>query len=93
MVQHIVFWNFKDEFDKNEVFAELQLAFAPICESIPGIKSLSLHRGYQGYDACLITIHEDAAALNAYQEHPAHQKVKAIVATYKSERASCDFEL
>lgn len=93
MVQHIVLWTFKEGVDKPAAFAELEAAFAAFKDSVPGMRSLVLHRGYQGYDVCLISLHDDRAALDAYQAHPEHIKVKALVKANRQDRASCDFEL
>lgn len=93
MVQHIVLWTFKEGVDKDATFAQLEKAFAAFSGEVPGMQSLKLHRGFNGYDVCLISFHDDKAALDAYQEHPAHLEVKKLVAANRDDRASCDFEL
>lgn len=93
MVQHIVLWSFTDGLDKDREFDLISKGFASFSHQVPGMRSLSLHRGFQGYDVCLISIHEDRQALEAYQAFPAHLEMKKRIAAVRKERASCDFEL
>lgn len=93
MVRHIVLWTFKEGVDKDATFAELEKLFAGFTAGVPGLISFKLHRGYQGYDVCLMSEHQDKAALEAYQSFPAHVAAKAVVKATRELRASCDFEL
>lgn len=93
MIQHIVMWTFKDGIDKEKTFNEINAIFESFKHKVPGMKSLTLYRGFQGFDVCLISIHEDKAALDAYQVFPEHEAVKVVIANVREERASCDFEI
>lgn len=93
MVQHIVLWSFKEGVEQDETFRRIDKIFNEFSPQVPGLKTLTLHRGFAGYDVCLISIHDDKAALEAYQHFPAHLEVKKIIADVRSQRASCDFEL
>ncbi len=93
MIQHVVLWTFKDNVDHDAAFAELQQGFAAFAPKVPGMSSLTLHRGFAGYDVCLISRHESREALSAYQQFPEHLAIKEKVAAVRKERASCDFEL
>ena len=93
MIKHIVLWSIKEEFDRESVFQEIKEKFEPLVGRIPGMISLDLNLGFQGYDICLESLHEDRAALDAYQEHPEHLALKTLVASYRNERASCDYEI
>ena len=92
MVQHIVLWSFKEGVDQDENFARIDSIFKDFAPQVPGLQSLNLYRGFQGYDVCLISIHDDKAALEAYQTFPAHLEVKKVISDIRSARASCDFE-
>ena len=92
MVKHIVLWSIKEGFDKEAVFREIDERFKPLAGRIPGMISLTLHKGFQGFDVCLESLHEDRAALDAYQAHHDHIALKSIVASYRDQRASCDYE-
>lgn len=93
MVQHIVFWNLKEGVDRDAVYTQLVGVFDAFSKDVPGMRSLKLYKSFGGYDICLISFHQDRAALEAYQNFPAHQDAKKIVASYRSERAACDFEI
>jgi hypothetical protein len=93
MVKHIVLWTFKDGVDKDVTFTSLKELFASFVFSVPGLRNFQLHRGYQGYDVCLESEHDDASALEAYQHFPAHLEAKEVVKATRNLRASCDFEI
>lgn len=93
IVQHIVLWTFKEGVDKEATFAELEKTFAAFSGDVPGMQSLVLHRGFNGYDVCLISLHDSREALEAYQSFPAHEEAKKLVAKNRGLRASCDFDL
>ncbi len=93
MIQHIVLWTFKENLDKEAEFARLQQGFAEFTGEVPGMVSLALHRGFQGYDVCLISLHQSRQALEEYQHFPAHLAMKKKVAATRQNRASCDFEV
>lgn len=92
MVTHIVFWNFRPDVDVDETVRKIQGIFAAFTGNVPGLLSLTVHKGFAGYHACLISHHEDRAALEVYANHPDHAKAKEYVHSVRIERASCDFE-
>lgn len=93
MIQHIVLWTFQDGVDKDASFAEIKQGFDAFSADVPGMSSLVLHRGFQGFDVCLISLHQDRQALDAYQQFPAHLVMKEKIAAVRKDRASCDFEI
>lgn len=93
MVKHIVLWQFQDDATADEAVAHLQPMFAEFCARVPGLTSYELHRGFAGFSACLITTHQDRAALQAYQDHPEHTPIRSYIHPRITNRASCDFEL
>lgn len=63
---------------------------------VPGLQAmtvapdLGLVAGH--WDVVLVSDHDDNAALEAYQAHPAHREASAWVSTVVSDRAIVDFE-
>lgn len=92
MVTHIVLWNFMDGVDKEATYDSLKKGFAAFTGQVPGLRSFNLYRGYQGWDICLLSTHDDRAALETYQQFPAHLEMKQVVKSTRKERASCDFD-
>lgn len=99
MIRHIVTWKLKaeDAEGKDAAFAAMAEVFGPLPQQIPAIKALHLGRDLGetagNWDAVLITDHASAEGLQEYQDHPAHQPVKALTGSLTSERAAIDFEL
>jgi len=93
MVKHIVLWSFQDGIDKDDWYQKLNEMFNALIGEIPGMHSLTFNRGFDGYDICLETTHDDRAALDAYQSHPAHTAIKPVIAAIRKSRASCDYEI
>ena len=93
MVQHIVMWTFGDGVDKDAEFDAQKKGFDTWVADVPGMVKFSLNRGFDGYDVCLVSLHEDRAALEVYQTFPAHVEMKEIIAKTRARRAACDFEL
>ena len=93
MIQHIVLWTFKDGVDKPAAFAELKRGFDAFAPEVPGLLSLKLYLGFQGYDVCLVSTHKDRQALEDYQLFPAHLDMKLQVAALRKDRAACDMDV
>jgi quinol monooxygenase YgiN len=98
MIRHIISWKFADQDPaaKSAAFDQLAEGFGALPAVIPEIKALHLGRDLDetagNWDVVLIVDYESTAALEAYQVHPEHQKVKALVGTLVSERSAIDFE-
>jgi Stress responsive A/B Barrel Domain len=99
MIRHIISWKLKatDAEGKASAFAALAEAFNSLPAVIPEIRSLHLCRDLDetegNWDVVLIVDYADTASLEAYQVHPEHQRVKAIVGPLVGERSAVDFEL
>ncbi len=93
MVKHVVMWNLKDEFKSQENLNKMQQGLKGLVGTIPGLKSVSFGKGFSGYDACLISEHDDKQAVEVYQKHPAHLEVATFIRSIVEQRASCDFEI
>lgn len=92
MIHHIVLWTLKDAAEAPRFKALLDT-----CASlVPGmqvfdvaIRTPSLEANV---DVALVSVFADAAALEAYQNHPTHQAVAAQLGALRSERRVLDFE-
>lgn len=99
MIRHVINWklNADDPDEKAAVFAQLADGFGALPHVIPEIKSLWIGRDLDetegNWDVVLIVDYESTAGLEAYQQHPEHQKVVEYVRTVVSARTAVDFEL
>jgi quinol monooxygenase YgiN len=95
MLTHIVIWKYRAEVtqEKREEHVALLRSLQPL---IPEIESFAvgfdvLHLA-RSYDTGLVATFRDRAALDAYTEHPEHQKVAAMGRELSAHVASVDFE-
>ena len=98
MVRHIVLWKLADNAggkSKKENMAIMKEKLEGLVGQVDGLLSAQVTENFTpgGYDLCLVSTHTDAAALAAYQNHPAHLKVKEFVHTVITDRAIHDTEL
>ncbi len=92
MIHHIVLWTLKDPADAPRFKALLDT-----CASVvPGIHAFDVAIRTPSLEAnvdvALVSVFADAAALEAYQNHPTHQAVAAQLGGMRSERRVLDFE-
>jgi hypothetical protein len=91
MMTHIVLMKLTDFTDAPKA-AELLEGLA---DRVPEVRSLSVAvdslRTQFAYDLALVTTHDDAAGLRAYQAHPAHQEVVAWLGPRLTGRAVVDY--
>ncbi len=99
MIRHFVTWKLAatDPAEKAEAAATIRRELESLVPLIPEVHSLEV-RSNEGYfdvnwDLVLIAEYETWEALQAYQVHPEHQRVGAIVRANVSARASIDFEV
>lgn len=92
MLTHVVLMKFTDPGDASH--AEHLLAGLP--GQIPEISALTVKRDELrtpvSYDLCLITEHDTAEHLRAYQEHRAHLQVAQWLRPRLAARAVVDFQ-
>src|ERR1700712_3614488 len=99
MIRHIVTWKLKnqDPAAKSAAFVVMAEGFGSLLPLIPEIRTLHIGRDLDetagNWDVVLTVDYETTAALDAYQAHPEHERVIALVAPLLSERASIDVEL
>ncbi|MDR1464111.1 MAG: Dabb family protein [Oscillospiraceae bacterium] len=96
MVMHLVFWQLKDEAlgrDKDENARLIKDGLEGLVGVVPGLRQAHVGRNENGgpYDLALAAVFDSAAALHAYETHPAHQQVRALVTQVRLDRAAVDF--
>lgn len=97
MITHIVFWQLKEHAEGRTKAQNIEIITKKLCELkeiIPGLISLEVGTNINDgeYDAGLVTVFEDAEALNNYKTHPEHIKVSEFVKSVRLGRACVDFE-
>lgn len=97
-VRHIVAWSLaaEDAATRAEHAAELVRRLRALVGVVPAIRSLStgVDVGIAGNaDVALIVDVDDLDALEAYQQHPAHQELVGFVRSIVRGRTAVDFEL
>jgi len=99
MIKHIVMWRLKESAggrSRDENALEIKKRLEALRDAVPGIRELevglNVKEAEAAADLVLVTAFDDAAALEAYQRHPAHQEVVAFVRTVVSERRVVDYE-
>ena len=98
MIRHIVAWKLTadDPETKRAVSARIRDGLEGLRPHIPEIKELSVNENVVitelNWDLVLVADYDSPEALTAYQVHPEHQKVSAMITSLVSARASVDFE-
>ena len=99
MLKHIVMWKFKPEAEGADKSANLVRAKALLdaCAGLtPGMRMLEVAIAQPGlectYDLVLYAEFDDAAALDAYQNHPQHLAVKPFIGAVRLERQCMDYQ-
>ena len=100
MVKHIVFWKLKDAAEGRVKSANAQLirqALEALQGKVPGLLKIEVGFDFVHADtSCDVALYaelESAAALDAYQSHPAHQAVIPLIRALTSERHAVDYEV
>lgn len=91
MIRHVVIWTLKNPADAPHFKALLDSCAALVPGTLGfevGIRSDGLEANA---DVVLVSDFADQAALDAYQNHPAHQAVVAQLGPLRSERRVLDY--
>jgi quinol monooxygenase YgiN len=95
MVRHIVLFKIKPEF-KAEIPSIVE-GFYTMVGKVDGLLSLEAGADFlsseRSYDVALVTLFRDRAALDAYQQHPAHLPVKKRMHAVREASVACDYEI
>jgi len=99
MLRHIVLWKLKDQAEGAGRAQNIQRMRAML-EALPGV--ISEIKGFEvgqnapsdetSYDLALYSTFASRQALQAYIEHPEHQKVVSFVRAVTAQRALVDYE-
>lgn len=96
MIRHVVLWNLSspDPEQRRRDLDGIQERLTALVGIVPGLRSVSvapdLGSSNGNWDVMLLSEHDDEAALQAYQEHPAHLETAAFIRSVVRERACVD---
>jgi len=96
MIRHVVLWKLaaSDPEQKLRDVEGMRERLEPLVGVVPGLRSLAVgaDTGWAdgNWDVVLVSEHDDAAAVEGYQVHPAHVEAAGWVRTVVSERACVD---
>jgi hypothetical protein len=99
MIRHIVLFTLAatDETQRASDAAGMKQRLEALVGQIPGLRTLTVSSdlgAVEGhFDLALVSDHDDNAALEGYQAHPAHKDVLGYVSSVVDKRAVVDFEL
>ncbi|MCE5234635.1 MAG: Dabb family protein [Clostridiaceae bacterium] len=93
MVKHIVCHKYTDKAEAEKIAGMLM----GLMGKVPSLRSMQAGADFlnsaRAYHLGLVAEFEDRAGLEAYQNHPAHVKVKEYIHTVLADSVSVDFEL
>lgn len=99
MVKHIVFWRLKEELTgpaRQETMLAIKKGFEAMRGVVPGLRHIEVGlndaEGPDGSDIALYSEFESRAALDGYQDHPAHLAMLPIVRAVRTERRVVDYD-
>lgn len=100
MIKHIVMWTLKDEAagaTKEQNAMKLKSSLEALVDVIDTLKSAEVGINFNpspaAFDVVLYSEFDDRAGLEAYQNHPEHQKIVDFVGEIRSGRAVVDYEV
>ena len=99
MIRHIVLFRLAadDEAQRRDDAHGIAERLEALVSQIAGIQSIRVDRDLGlvdgHWDVALVSEHDDNAALEAYQVHPAHQEAAAFIASVISDRAVVDYSV
>ncbi|WP_027187642.1 Dabb family protein [Desulfovibrio cuneatus] len=101
MLHHIVWWTFKEEAEGASAaqnMAKVKASIEELRGKIPSLLQLEmsdtvLPTSTRPAQLVLHTVHDNAAGLHAYAEHPLHVAVLPFVKAVVASREALDFEV
>jgi hypothetical protein len=100
VIKHIVLWRLKDFAEgatKQQNAVKVKAMLEAMHGKIPGMLTLEVGLNFEtsetASDISLYTEFESLEALNAYQDHPMHMKVKDFLPLVRAERRVVDYEV
>jgi hypothetical protein len=98
MIRHIVMWKLKGPSaeERRSQAEQVKAALVGMLGKIPGMSQVEVGigatSGEQECDVVLASTHDSWQALADYQQHPAHEPVKQLIGSLRTERRVVDFE-
>ena len=94
MIKHMVLWKLTEQ-SKEEAPGKIKRMLEGLSGKIPGLLHIEVGINFNpnGYDVSLYSEFESAEALEGYQVHPEHQKVKDYIGSVTCGRAVSDYEV
>lgn len=98
-LRHVVTWKMaaEDPAERSEHASGVAERLQGLVGLVPSIRALSTGVNALdiagNWDVTLVADFDDAAGLDAYQVHPAHQEVVAYVRSVAGARSAVDFEV
>ena len=96
MLKHIVMRKFKPEAEGADNLVRAKALLDACAGLTPGMRMLEVAIAQPGlectYDLVLYAEFDDAAALDAYQNHPQHLAVKPFIGAVRLERQCMDYQ-
>jgi quinol monooxygenase YgiN len=100
MIKHIVFWRLKNREDahgREETARAIKQKIEGLRGRIPGLlhieAGIDFSQSETSCDVILYSEFESRAALDGYQDHPAHQEIVGFIGERRSERRLGDYEV
>jgi len=100
MIKHIVVWRLKDVAlgaGKPENLERARTALEALRDLIPSVRhlevGLDIGAAHDSWDIVIYSEFDDRAGLDAYQVHPEHVKVAALIGELRELRAAIDYEV
>jgi hypothetical protein len=100
MIRHIVVWRLKEEAKHGGNIANLELiheVLERLRAHVSGLRRLELYPNQQpGADAADLLLYAEFdswPALHAYEAHPVHADLRALIAPLRTERRVIDHEI
>jgi quinol monooxygenase YgiN len=97
MIKHIVMWKLKGEgAEKQRNIATVKAALATCKDLVPGLLKYEIGTDigidHAPWDVAVYSEFTDRAALDAYQQHPAHLAIKPVIGPLRELRGAVDYE-
>ncbi|GAA1688005.1 Dabb family protein [Microcella alkalica] len=99
MIRHIVSWTLQGQNDQERAAAVegMRSRLEPLVGVIPGLRSLvvrgDIRQVESNWHVVLVSEHDDADALAAYQAHPDHIAAGPFVRSVVVDKACVDYEV
>jgi len=99
MIQHIVMWRLKSEAkrpDGIENLDRIERSIDAIRQSVPGVLQMQIGvneaPAADAADLVLLAQFDSWEALHAYERHPLHDELRALIGPLRIERRVLDYE-